>query len=79
MLTGSTAEKDEALDMNKLKAVWSGEGGDDAGDEYAAAAVTGTMAIALRLMDRAGGIEDAHAAALEMWNTRDRNNPGIAA
>jgi anthranilate phosphoribosyltransferase len=75
MLADSTAEKDEALDLNRLKAVWSG----DVEEEYATAAVTGTIAIALRLMGRAGGIEDAQAAAVEMWNARDRNNPGIAA
>ena len=79
MLADSTAEKDEALDLNRLKAVWSGDGGNEAGDEYATAAVTGTIAIALRLMGKAANIEDAQAAALDMWNARDRDNPGIAA
>ncbi|MDA1090157.1 MAG: glycosyl transferase family protein [Proteobacteria bacterium] len=75
MLADSTAEKDEALDLGRLKAVWSGT----VVDEYATAAVTGTIAIALRLMGRATSIEDAQGAALEMWEARNRNNPGIAA
>ncbi len=75
MLAGSTAEKDETLDLNQLKAVWSGE----AGDEYAAAAVTGTMAIALRLMGRADSIDEAQAQAMAMWEARDKANPGLAA
>lgn len=75
MLSDSTAEKDEALDLNRLKAVWSGE----AEDKYATAAVTGTIAIALRLMGRATSIDEAQAAALDMWKARDRDNPGLAA
>jgi len=75
MLSDSTAEKDEELNLGRLKAVWSG----DAQDDYGAAAVTGTIAIALRLMGRADRIDSAQAAAQEMWDTRDRDNPGIAA
>ncbi len=75
MLTGSTAIKDKTMDLNRLKAVWSGE----VEDEYAAAAVTGTIAIALKLMGRAGSIDEAQAQALAMWEARDKANPGLAA
>jgi anthranilate phosphoribosyltransferase len=75
MLADSTAEKDEALDLDRLKAVWSGK----TEDEYATAAVTGTIAIALRLMGRAAGIDEAQAQALAMWEARDKANPGVAA
>ena len=75
MLADSTAEKDETLDLDRLKAVWSGK----TEDEYATAAVTGTIAIALRLMGRAAGIDEAQAQALAMWEARDKANPGVAA
>ena len=75
MLPGSTAQKDETLDLNRLIAVWSGE----TEDEYAAAAVTGTIAIALKLMGRADSIDEAQAQALAMWESRDKANPGLAA
>ena len=75
MLADSTAEKDEALDLDRLKAVWSGK----TEDEYATAAVTGTIAIALRLMGRAASIDEAQAQALAMWEARDKANPGVAA
>ncbi len=75
MLTGPAPEKDETLDLNRLKAVWSGE----IEDEYATAAVTGTMAIVLKLMGRADGIDEAQAQALAMWEARDKANPGLAA
>ena len=45
----------------------------------AAAAVTGTMAIALKLMGRADSIDEAQAQALAMWEARDKANPGVAA
>ncbi len=75
MLTSSTAIKDKTMDLDRLKAVWSGE----VEDEYAAAAVTGTIAIALKLMGRAGSIDEAQAQALTMWESRDKAHPGLAA
>ncbi len=68
LLDDSTAEKDEVMDPGRLKAVLSGEIEDD----YATNAITGTIAIALRLMQRAQGIEDALDNAREMWRNRDR-------
>ena len=75
MLSDSTAEKDEELDLGRLKAVWDGE----LEHEYATAAVTGTIALALRLMQRADSIDDAQATARQIWQDRDRDLSGIAA
>ncbi len=75
MVDDSTAEKDEAMDLGRLKAVWSGEIEDD----YATLAIIGTIAIVLRLMQRADSIDDAEAAARQMWRDRDRVLPGLAA
>ena len=75
MLADSTAPKDEVMDLGRLKAVWNG----DIEDDYATNAVIGTIAIALRLMQRADGIDDAQAAARKIWRDRDRGLPGIAA
>jgi anthranilate phosphoribosyltransferase len=68
MVEDSTAEKDEIMDLGRLKAVWSSE----VVDNYATNAVIGTIAIALRLMQGADSIADAEAAAREMWSNRDR-------
>jgi len=75
MMDESTVKVDEDMDLGRLKAVWSGE----VEDEYATAAITGTVAIVLRLMQRAGTIDEAQAAAKVMWDTRDREKPGLAA
>jgi len=69
MVEDSTAEKDEIMDLGRLKAVWSSE----VVDNYATNAVIGTIAIALRLMQRADSIADAEAAAREMWSNRGRD------
>ncbi|NQV82413.1 MAG: glycosyl transferase family protein [Rhodospirillales bacterium] len=75
MVEDSQTEKDETLDLDRFKAVWDGE----VEDEYATNAVVGTMAIALRLMQRADSIDEAQSAALKMWRDRARGLPGLAA
>ena len=75
MVDNSTAPKDEVMDLGRLKGVWNGE----IEDGYAASAVTGTIAIVLRLMQRADGIDEAQSAARKMWLERDRGLPGLAA
>ncbi|HIF08736.1 MAG TPA: glycosyl transferase family protein [Sneathiellales bacterium] len=57
---------DEEMDVTRLQAVWRGE----QTDEYATAAITGTIALALKLMGRADTQEQALATASEMWNAR---------
>jgi anthranilate phosphoribosyltransferase len=59
--------KDEAMDVNRLAQLWRGE----IDDEYGQAAVTGTAAIALRTLGRAGSIAEAEAMAAKLWDTRD--------
>ncbi len=63
--------KDEAMDVARLRQLWRG----DIDDEYGRASVTGTAAIALRMMGRADNIADAEALASTMWDTRNRNYP----
>lgn len=60
---------DEAMDPSRLVDVWAGRDT----DEYAVASVTGTLAVTLRTMGRAGSIEEAEVTARELWDARDRN------
>ncbi|HKB60127.1 MAG TPA: glycosyl transferase family protein [Gallionellaceae bacterium] len=66
-LFGSRHMKDEAMDVTRLGKLWRGE----IEDEYGLAAVTGTAAIALRAMGRAGSLAEAQALAAKLWQTRD--------
>lgn len=67
--------QDEEMDVSRLTALWNG----DIADDYGEAAVTGTVAIALRTLGRAANIEDAQAQAEAMWSDRDRGNLGAVA
>lgn len=58
--------KDEAMDATRLGKVWRGE----VEDEYGRAAVTGTAAVALRVMGRADSVADAEALAAKLWGSR---------
>lgn len=66
----SRQEVDETLDITKLKAVWSGE--ED--DHYANAAIVGTIAVALKTMQKADTVDQAIEVAEQMWQTRDKAN-----
>ncbi|WP_142850788.1 glycosyl transferase family protein [Telmatospirillum sp. J64-1] len=59
---------DEAMDLSRLKAVWSGE----EEDEYAVATITGTAAVALKSMGRAASIAEAEDMARSLWQARHR-------
>lgn len=59
--------KDETMDVTRLGQLWRGE----ISDEYGLAAVTGTAAIALRALGRAGSIAEAEGLAAKLWQTRD--------
>ena len=67
--------KDANLDVQRLAALWRGE----IDEEYGAAAVTGTAAIALQLMGKADSPEAAQALAEQMWNNRNRESYVAAA
>jgi len=59
---------DEELDLGRLVDVWSGA--DE--EAYAVASVTGTLAVTLRTMGRAGSMDEASAMAQDLWAARDR-------
>ena len=60
--------KEDSLDENRLIPVWRGE----ETDEYAEAAIVGTTAIALRLLNKAETPDQALEIAQDMWNKRDK-------
>lgn len=60
--------KESELNEARLTAIWRGE----ESDEYAEAAITGTTAIALRLLNRADTPDQALQQAQEMWTNRDK-------
>ena len=66
MLPGTTVKTDEDMDLGRLLGLWRGDDDDPVGT----AAVIGTAAIALRLMERADSPEDAEAQALALWQSR---------
>ena len=68
----SRQQSDDEMDVARLGAIWRGETGDATGDDYADAAITGTLAVALELLGRAPTLEAAQAAAQDMWRQRDR-------
>lgn len=61
--------KDETMDVARLPALWRG----DLVDEYGEAAVVGTAAVALKLLQRADSIESAQALAQQWWAQRNKN------
>jgi anthranilate phosphoribosyltransferase len=59
---------DEEMNFRDLQALWEGE----TTNAYAEAAVTGTLAIALKAVGRAGSMEEAGAMAKTLWQDRDK-------
>ena len=60
--------KEASLDETRLVPFWRGE----ETDEYAEAAIVGTTAIALRLLNKADTPDDALKLAQQMWTDRDK-------
>ena len=60
--------KEASIDPERLAKVWRGE----ESDEYAEAAITGTAAIALRLMKKANSPDEALQQARDMWQNRNK-------
>jgi anthranilate phosphoribosyltransferase len=67
--------KDEEMNPQRLGQLWRGE----IEDEYASAAVIGTLAITLKMMGNADNQQDAETMAAEMWNSRAKDKYGAAA
>jgi anthranilate phosphoribosyltransferase len=61
--------RDEPLDPRRLAALWSGE----VEAPVAVAAVTGTTALALKLLGRAPDVEQSQRLAERMWGERNRS------
>ena len=68
ILDQSFQAADEDMDINLLAQVWRG----DAENEYGVAAVMGTLAIALRLVDPSMNQEAANEQAMIFWQKRNR-------
>ncbi len=60
----------DEMNIADLMTVWKG----DKEDEYAAASVVGTVAVALYLMGRAASREEAENQAWDMWNARNKSS-----
>jgi len=75
LLSDAVQPTDQEMDIVRLKAVWAGE----AKDVYAEAAITGTLAIALKTLGQAADPAAAQQQAETMWQGRDRARLGIAA
>ena len=67
--------KDEEMNPARLAQLWRGE----TQDEYAEAAITGTLAITLKMMGRAETMESAQHLANDMWQARNKNKLSSAA
>ena len=60
---------DVEMNVDSLIELWRGE----SDSRYATASVTGTLAIALRTMNKADSMDAAQALAEELWKGRDRD------
>ncbi len=67
--------RDDNLNPDRLPGIWNGT----ISDEYGKAAITGTVAITLKLMGRANSMDDALSQAGIMWDSRTKNRFGTAA
>jgi anthranilate phosphoribosyltransferase len=72
LLSESKQQVDEEMDPSRLMGVWRG----DIDDEYADAAIIGTLGVALKAMGKADAIEGALAAARDVWENRDTSRLG---
>lgn len=68
LFEGKRHLKEKTMDATRLKALWQ----DEIKDAYGTAAVTGTTAIALKMLGKAGNRKDAEEMARQMWDNRDR-------
>lgn len=69
ILPESAQPHDLGMDPSRLKGLWDGT----LTDAYAQATVTGTAAIALRVLGKAQSPAEAQKLAEEMWAKRDKN------
>jgi anthranilate phosphoribosyltransferase len=67
-LVDGVREKEDSLDLARLRAIWSGAEVDEAAD----AAIAGTIAIVLRYSGRAASVAEAEAQGRAVWQGRER-------
>ena len=67
--------KDEEMNPERLGKLWRGE----IEDEYASAAVIGTLAITLKMMGKAATQQAAESMATDLWSNRAKDKYGAAA
>ncbi|PHS78413.1 MAG: glycosyl transferase [Rhodospirillaceae bacterium] len=70
-LLGDAGQHRTDDDLNLDRLVWTWQGKEES--EYAHAAITGTLAVALRLLGRADGVDDALNKARDMWAARNKS------
>ena len=75
LLGDPRADPDENLDLDRLAALWRGE----TRDEYATAAIVGTIAIALATLGVERDPASAGKRAEALWRARDRASLAAAA
>jgi anthranilate phosphoribosyltransferase len=75
LLDDAVQPTDTEMNIERLQAVWTGE----ADDPYAEAAITGTLAIALKTLGQAADPAQAQDKAEQLWRNRDRAHLGLAA
>ncbi len=71
ILDDSTIRIDEKMDLDHLRDVWLGK----TNDKYANQAIIGTIAIALRLIQKSKNTNDAIIDAEKMWTERNKTLP----
>lgn len=67
-LVDGVREKEDSLDLSRLKALWTGA----EQDEVADAAIAGTIALVLRYSGRAASVAEAEEKGRAVWAGRDR-------
>jgi len=63
-------EVEQQMKLERLRSVWSGK----TSDTYGEAAIIGTLAIAIKLMDNALSVEQAQREADVIWKERDKSS-----
>ncbi len=74
LFNGPRHLKDEEMDPTRMLKVWA----DEDNDEYAIASITGTAAIALKLIGHADNMENAQKLAERLWSERQKSKFRIA-
>ena len=69
LLSEPQQPKDDEMDIGRLVAVWRG----DDSNTYAAAAISGTLALAIHLLGRSNTQDDAQTQAEALWAGRNRD------